>query len=224
MSCSPRQREILRSSATVLATEGYRRTTMGRIAAGAGITRAALYLHWSTKAQFYSATVAQAVSDRTDVVRTLLDRHDLSAGQRLAAAVTAWLDQEVGGWTARDLSDLPPEVANTVQVAVLSDRASLAHAVAHYAGEVIGPNGVAGAKSQTELTAARACSPSCGRADPRHTAEQFGQTVLTFALGLKLQTGSPQELSHRLHAGLAVLGTHIDLDPHTLAGGRPRCT
>ncbi|WP_170222947.1 TetR/AcrR family transcriptional regulator [Nonomuraea turkmeniaca] len=73
----PRQRaeraaRILDVAADLLLRHGYRRVTMDDVAAGAGIGKGTVYLHWKTREQLFSAVFAREVLSAMDELRQAL--------------------------------------------------------------------------------------------------------------------------------------------------------
>jgi len=79
---------ILRGALRCFARDGYRRTALDRVAREAGISRAALYLHFASKEQLFRALVgalhARALAEATDAARD-----GGSLGERLTTALIA---------------------------------------------------------------------------------------------------------------------------------------
>jgi AcrR family transcriptional regulator len=73
----PRQRaeratRILDVAADLLLRHGYRRVTIDDVAAGAGIGKGTVYLHWTTREQLFSAVFAREVLYAIDQLRQAL--------------------------------------------------------------------------------------------------------------------------------------------------------
>ncbi|WP_214413103.1 TetR/AcrR family transcriptional regulator [Sphaerisporangium fuscum] len=73
----PRQRAeraatILDVAADLLLRHGYRRVTIDDVAAGAGIGKGTVYLHWKTREQLFGAVFAREVLDAVDELRQAL--------------------------------------------------------------------------------------------------------------------------------------------------------
>ncbi|WP_433345060.1 TetR/AcrR family transcriptional regulator [Microtetraspora malaysiensis] len=67
-----RATRILDVAADLLMRHGYRRVTMDDVAAGAGIGKGTVYLHWKTREQLFSAVFAREVLHAMDELRQAL--------------------------------------------------------------------------------------------------------------------------------------------------------
>ena len=79
---------ILAAALRCFARDGYRRTALDRVAREAGISRAALYLHFANKEQLFRALVG-ALHARTLAEAAAAARRDGSLAVRLTAVLTA---------------------------------------------------------------------------------------------------------------------------------------
>jgi AcrR family transcriptional regulator len=75
---SPQQRaeraaRILDVTADLLLRHGYRRVSIDDVAAGAGIGKGTVYLHWKTREQLFSAVFAREVLQAMEELRQALD-------------------------------------------------------------------------------------------------------------------------------------------------------
>src|SRR5882757_439117 len=67
-----RAARILDVAADLLLRHGYRRVTIDDVAAGAGIGKGTVYLHWKTREQMFSAVFAREVLYAMDELRQAL--------------------------------------------------------------------------------------------------------------------------------------------------------
>ncbi|KAB2381876.1 TetR/AcrR family transcriptional regulator [Actinomadura montaniterrae] len=80
----PRQRaeraaRILDAAAELLARHGYRRVTVDDVAAGAGIGKGTVYLHWKTREQLFGAVFQREVLRAIDELRQAVRRDPRAA-------------------------------------------------------------------------------------------------------------------------------------------------
>lgn len=107
-----RQRSILDTCEELLLSKGYEAMTVGEIAQGAGITRAALYFYFGSKDEVVTALVARTVEHLWERSRAT------AANDDPRAAITAAMRRTVELWeqhglvmrTAIDLSQRVPEI------------------------------------------------------------------------------------------------------------------
>ena len=90
----PRRLAILTAAVEVFARYGYRRTSMEDIARGAGVSRAALYLHYRNKPDIFRSLVVAHFEMAVDRVAQALVP-GLEPAQALAAAFEAKIGPEV---------------------------------------------------------------------------------------------------------------------------------
>jgi AcrR family transcriptional regulator len=69
-----RATRILDVAADLLVRHGYRRVTMDDVAAGVGIGKGTVYLHWKTREQLFSAVFAREVRSAMDELRQALQQ------------------------------------------------------------------------------------------------------------------------------------------------------
>ncbi|MDX6282907.1 MAG: hypothetical protein QOH03_3978 [Kribbellaceae bacterium] len=69
-----RATRILDTAADLLLRHGYRRVTIDDVAAGAGIGKGTVYLHWKTREQLFGAVLDREVLTALDELRQALDK------------------------------------------------------------------------------------------------------------------------------------------------------
>lgn len=122
-----RRDAIARAATDVFIRYGYARTTMGDLAAAAGIARPTLYLSFPHKKDVFGAVIGLLVTQHLDRIRTALpDLPDL--GTRLRHACLSWglagFDLVRTNPDARDLFDLnfaPVRDGHAAFIALLTD-------------------------------------------------------------------------------------------------------
>jgi AcrR family transcriptional regulator len=88
----PRQMAILKAAFEAFSSYGFRRTSMEDIARGAGMSRAALYLHYRNKEDIFRSLTQFYYDDAVAQVQAVLAR-DLPAGAALEQAFAAQAGQ-----------------------------------------------------------------------------------------------------------------------------------
>jgi AcrR family transcriptional regulator len=88
----PRQTAILKAAFEAFSSYGFRRTSMEDIARGAGMSRAALYLHYRNKEDIFRSLTQFYYDDAVAQVQAVLAR-DLPAGAALEQAFAAQAGQ-----------------------------------------------------------------------------------------------------------------------------------
>ena len=88
----PRQKAILKAAFEAFSSYGFRRTSMEDIARGAGMSRAALYLHYRNKEDIFRSLTRFYYDDAATQVQAVLAR-DLPAGAALEQAFAAQAGQ-----------------------------------------------------------------------------------------------------------------------------------
>jgi AcrR family transcriptional regulator len=125
---SPRRREqadatraeILRAGARLFETQGYAATTMGAVAAGAGVSLKTVYLAFETKSGIVRALWDVGLRGERDVAvadldwyRRVLDEPDPARALRLNAANSRRVKERLGGlqWVIRTAAPLDEDIA-----------------------------------------------------------------------------------------------------------------
>ena len=88
----PRQKAILKAAFEAFSSYGFRRTSMEDIARGAGMSRAAIYLHYRNKEDIFRSLTQFYYDDAVAQVRAVLAQ-DLPVAQALAQAFAAQAGQ-----------------------------------------------------------------------------------------------------------------------------------
>ncbi len=88
----PRQKAILKAAFEAFSRYGFRRTSMEDIARGAGMSRAAIYLHYRNKEDIFRSLTQFYYDDAVAQVRAVLAR-DLPVEQALSQAFAAQAGQ-----------------------------------------------------------------------------------------------------------------------------------
>jgi AcrR family transcriptional regulator len=118
-----KRQSILRAARALFLRDGYVRTTMDAIAAGAGVSKRTLYSHFADKDQLFRAVVEESTAEVTRQLTALADRHLGGTGdleRRLIEFGRAWAstdadDREHQGLVLLILSEARhfPEIART---------------------------------------------------------------------------------------------------------------
>ncbi|MFF3749365.1 TetR/AcrR family transcriptional regulator [Streptomyces sp. NPDC002018] len=107
-----REQAVLDAAERLLTSTGYEAMTVADIAAGAGLTRGALYFYFGSKQEVVTALVARTVErlwEKSRVAQTAEDpRHAI--GTAMARTVDLWHEHGLVMRTAIDLSLAVPEV------------------------------------------------------------------------------------------------------------------
>ncbi|MFJ4820778.1 TetR/AcrR family transcriptional regulator [Streptomyces sp. NPDC088801] len=186
-----RTEHILDAALTAFCQYGYGKTTMQDIARAAGMSRAALYLHFPSKEDLFRAGSRRAHSRALGEVDTALAQQG-DVLPRVDAAMTAYF----GGLLAEISSSVHGGEVLGASLDVAGDIVSEAHAalVTRLAGAL--------------QTAAAAGEVQFSTSDA--TAEDIALLLLAVADGLRKTSAAPQALQQRkalflrlVHAGIA---------------------
>jgi AcrR family transcriptional regulator len=184
---------ILDAALTAFCQYGYGKTTMQDVARAAGMSRAALYLHFPSKEDLFRAGSRRAHSRALDEVDAALAQHG-DVLSRVDAAMAAYF----GGLLAQISSSVHGGEVLDASLDVAGDIVSEAHAalVVRLAGAL--------------QTAAAAGEVQFSTSDA--TAEDIALLLLAVADGLKKTSADPQSLQQRkalflrlVYAGIAPL-------------------
>jgi len=123
--------KIIAAAAQVFTRYGFKRTTMGEIAEAVGMSRAALYLVYPSKADILTAVVTRVFAAMLDEIRQGLGRF-ATVEQQLIFALDVWcvtgFEQVQAAPDARDLYESSYEFAAEVTTRAAADFVAL---VAH---------------------------------------------------------------------------------------------
>jgi AcrR family transcriptional regulator len=86
---------ILDAAIEVFLRQGYKKTSMDELAAGAGLSRPGLYFHFATKEQLFTAALERMIEGIRSAVHAALGRADLELAERLFAAFEALHPKEL---------------------------------------------------------------------------------------------------------------------------------
>jgi TetR/AcrR family acrAB operon transcriptional repressor len=84
------RQSILKASLKVFSTRGYARTRLEEVASEAGVTRGAIYWHFSNKADLYASAVIESVSGYRERLTNIL-QSDLSPLTKIRTLMKEWL-------------------------------------------------------------------------------------------------------------------------------------
>lgn len=86
---------ILAAAIRVFLRQGYKKTSMDELAAGAGLSRPGLYFHFATKEALFVAALEHMISEMTTAVHAALARTEVDVGDRVFAAFEALHPKEL---------------------------------------------------------------------------------------------------------------------------------
>jgi AcrR family transcriptional regulator len=86
---------ILDAAIAVFLRQGYKKTSMDELAAGAGLSRPGLYFHFATKELLFTAALEHMTQGLRSAVHAALGRDDLELAARLFAAFEALHPKEL---------------------------------------------------------------------------------------------------------------------------------
>ena len=120
----PRQERVLAVALEVFGRYGFRKTSMDEVARSADISRQGLYLYFASKEALFRAAVRQELDTALGDASRCLNEEGAALGQRVVAALDAWLGRYVGSMLASDIAGLLQNPA--VQLGDMVDAASAA--------------------------------------------------------------------------------------------------
>ncbi|MEV7171051.1 TetR/AcrR family transcriptional regulator [Streptomyces sp. NPDC093224] len=89
-----RRRQILDAVAALLLQDGYEALTISKVAARAGVAKGTVYLYFDSKQELLAALQAEMWGRMLEAPAALLERPELSWGDRLDGLVAAWVSAE----------------------------------------------------------------------------------------------------------------------------------
>jgi AcrR family transcriptional regulator len=109
------ERELLERAAEIFAERGFANTTLQDIADAANVGRTTLYHYFKSKDEFLTALVEDVTIQSSRRIRAIRVKADLTAGERLRAAILAsleWLLERRFRFRVlvRDEQTLPPDI------------------------------------------------------------------------------------------------------------------
>jgi TetR/AcrR family transcriptional regulator, regulator of autoinduction and epiphytic fitness len=119
-----RRERVLAVALEVFGRYGFRKTSMDEVARSADISRQGLYLYFASKEALFRAAVRQELDTALADASRCLDEEGAELGQRVVAALDAWLGRYVGSMLSSDISGLLLNPA--VQLGDMVDAASAA--------------------------------------------------------------------------------------------------
>lgn len=108
-----REQAILDTAERLLAEQGYEAMTIADIAAGAGITRGALYFYFGSKQEVVTALVGrtvEALREKSRAASSDAARGEHAINEAMARTEALWLQHGVVMRTAIDLASSVPEI------------------------------------------------------------------------------------------------------------------
>ncbi|MGX1274402.1 TetR/AcrR family transcriptional regulator [Streptomyces phaeoluteigriseus] len=169
---------ILDSALTVFSQYGYAKTTMQDIARAAGMSRAALYLHFAGKEELFRAGSRRAHSRALGLVdASLAQEGDVLS--RIDAAMTAYFEE------------LKAQISSSVHGGELFD------ATLTITGDVVDDAQAALVVRLTSALDAAAAAGDVRFSSVDATAEDLARLLLAVADGLKKTSGDPAVWHHR---------------------------
>ncbi|MEW2522286.1 TetR/AcrR family transcriptional regulator [Actinacidiphila alni] len=107
-----REKAILETAERLLGEKGYEALTVADVAAGAGITRGALYFYFGSKQEIVTALVARTVAELWEKSRTAHEADDPreAVDTAMRRTVGLWLEHGLVIRTAVDLAAAVPEI------------------------------------------------------------------------------------------------------------------
>jgi TetR/AcrR family transcriptional regulator, regulator of autoinduction and epiphytic fitness len=119
-----RRERVLAVALEVFGRYGFRKTSMDEVARSADISRQGLYLYFASKEALFRAAVRQELDAALADASRCLNEEGAELGQRVVAALDAWLGRYVGSMLSSDISGLLLNPA--VQLGDMVDAASAA--------------------------------------------------------------------------------------------------
>ena len=117
-----RQERVLSVALEVFGRYGFRKTSMDEVARSADISRQGLYLYFASKEALFRAAVRHELETALGDASCCLAEEGAALGQRVVAALDAWLGRYVGSMLASDIAGLLQNPA--VQLGDMVDAAS----------------------------------------------------------------------------------------------------
>jgi TetR/AcrR family transcriptional regulator of autoinduction and epiphytic fitness len=129
-----RQERVLAVALEVFGRYGFRKTSMDEVARSADISRQGLYLYFASKEALFRAAVGQELDTALGDASRCLNEEGAELGQRVVAALDAWLGRYVGSMLAADIASLlqnpAVQLGDMVDAAIAAFDAQLAATVA----------------------------------------------------------------------------------------------
>jgi TetR/AcrR family transcriptional regulator, regulator of autoinduction and epiphytic fitness len=119
-----RRERVLAVALEVFGRYGFRKTSMDEVARSADISRQGLYLYFASKEALFREAVRQELDAALADASRCLNEEGAELGQRVVAALDAWLGRYVGSMLSSDISGLLQNPA--VQLGDMVDAASAA--------------------------------------------------------------------------------------------------
>jgi AcrR family transcriptional regulator len=177
---------VIEAAKRVFVQYGYRRVTMGDIAAAAELSRPALYLVYPSKAEIFTAALDDVLTKSLDEVRAAVER-DLTLEHRLRVAFDIWcvrpFEMVLASPDAKDLFESGQAFARDL---VESRFAAFEQLIAHQLAPLF--------RARTQVP---------GR--PRLTAIQIAHLMVGAALGFKQQAKDAAQLRQLIAGQIAIV-------------------
>src|SRR6266851_5620653 len=101
-----RQERVLAVALEVFGRYGFRKTSMDEVARSADISRQGLYLYFASKEALFRAAIGQELDTAFADASRCLNEEGAELGQRVIAALDAWLGRYVGSMLSSDIAGL----------------------------------------------------------------------------------------------------------------------